>query len=129
MSTKYYILFLFISFPFYGQDCSMLKDGKYKIIYDGQTENFDEFELVGDKYFYKTNEIKKAHKIKLINNCSFEIINEDFVEDSNLTELQRLLKNQRVYFEIVSVEDKVYNFICRVNLHIQCGSGKFVRIK
>ena len=43
------------------------------------------------------------------------------------TDLQKMLLQQKPYFEIYKVEENEYYFICRIDLHVQCYSGKFIR--
>lgn len=126
---NYCLLFFFLTFSSFGQNCSMLKDGKYEIRYNDQLTGYEKFEIIGDKYYYYENGVKQEIKIKLIDSCTFQFINEDIVDESKLTELQILLRNQKIYFEIVKVEETGYFFICRVDLHIICGNGKFVKLE
>jgi hypothetical protein len=63
----------------------------------------------------------------MLSNCSFRLENNAKVDESKLTEVQRMLAKQKPYFEIIKVEGNVYYFVCRIDLHIQCGSGKFIR--
>ncbi len=121
------IIFLNLSFSSFGQNCSMLKNGKYEIQYDSKDRNSSLFEIDGNHYYAFEDGDKKDYEIKMLSNCSFRIENNAKVDESKLTEVQILLAKQKPYFEIIKVKGNVYYFVCRIDLHIQCGSGKFIR--
>jgi len=116
-----------LSFTSFGQNCSMLKDGKYEIQYDTKERNLSLFEIDGNHYYAFEDGDKKDYEIKMLSNCSFRLENNDKVDESKLTEVQKMLGKQKPYFEIIKVEKNVYYFVCRIDLHVQCGSGKFIR--
>lgn len=128
MMRKYLIILFFISFAVYGQNCSMLKEGLYRTHYEGQTENFQEFEIVKGEYHSRVGDVIKKFKIKMLNECSFQIVNDDVIEDSELSEFQKVIRKQEYYFKIEKVENDNYYFTCIVDLHVICGNGKFVKI-
>ncbi|MES2574803.1 MAG: hypothetical protein V4572_07660 [Bacteroidota bacterium] len=121
------IIILSSSLTSFGQNCSMLKNGKYEMQYDTKDRNFSYFEINGNQYHAFQNGDKIDCEIKMLSNCSFQLENNDKVDESKLTEVQRILAKQKSYFEITKVEGNVYYFVCRIDLHIQCGSGKFIR--
>lgn len=121
------IIILSLSLTSFGQNCSMLKNGKYEMQYDTKDRNLSFFEINGNQYYAFQNGEKMDCEIKILSNCSFRLENNDKVDESKLTEVQRILAKQKPYFEITKVEGNVYYFVCRIDLHIQCGSGKFIR--
>ena len=124
---KYLLTIMFcLNFSAFGQNCSMLKNGKYETLYDGRDNYSDPFEIKENNYILYQNRVNKDYKIRMLGNCSFQIENIEKVDESKLTEFQKILNKQKPYFEITKVEGNVYYFVCRINLHIQCGSGKFV---
>lgn len=125
---KYLILIIMsLSFISFGQNCSMLKNGKYEIQYDAKDRNSNLFEIDGNHYYALEDGNKKDYEIIMLSNCSFRLENNAKIDESKLTELQRMLAKQKPYFEIIKIERNVYYFVCRIDLHIQCGSGKFIR--
>ncbi|MBD3584093.1 hypothetical protein [Flavobacterium selenitireducens] len=124
-----WLLLLTLAFnsEIYSQNCSVLENGIYEMFYDSNQISVGNFEINDDKYLYLENNIKKVGDFIKLDNCSFRIATNEKTDDSELTEVQRLLKKQKNYFEITKVERDVYYFICRVNLHINCGSGKFIK--
>jgi hypothetical protein len=125
---KYLIIIIMsLSFTSFGQNCSMLKNGKYEIQYDAKDRNSSLLKIDGNHYYTFEDGDKKDYEIKMLNNCSFRLENNDKVDESKLTEVQKMLGKQKPYFEIIKVERNVYYFVCRIDLHVQCGSGKFIR--
>src|SRR5690606_28513067 len=116
------ITFFILSFQSFAQNCAMLKDGKYKMQYDSQTPNSSVFEVSGNTLFTYENEQKIDSAIIKLGLCSFMTKPKDKIDESKLTELQKLLSKQQSYFEITKVEGNTYFFICRIDLHIQCGT-------
>ena len=125
---KYLIIFILsLSFACFGQNCSMLENGKYEVQFDSKDYNSNLFEISGNHYYTYQDGVKKDYEIKILGNCSFQLKNSDKVDESKLTEFQKILAKQETYFEITKVEGNIYFFVCRVDLHIQCGTGKFIK--
>lgn len=125
---KYLIIFfLNLNFVSFGQNCTMLENGKYEVQYDGQNQISNWFEINGNHYYTNQDGVKKDYEIKMLNNCSFQLKSNDKVDESKLTEFQKKLAKQESFFEITKVEGNIYFFVCRVDLHIQCGTGKFIK--
>lgn len=127
-----YLLFIFcltnLSFG-QSQNCHMLKDGKYSIEYDSMFKNYPryKFEIKGNRYFTFKNELKKDFEIITITDCSFRINDNEILDELKLTDFQKIIVKQQPYYEIYRVEGNEYYFICRIDLHVQCYSGKFIR--
>ncbi|MGZ9675399.1 hypothetical protein [Flavobacterium sp. GNP001] len=125
---KYLILIIIsLSFTSFGQNCSMLKNGKYEIHYDEKERSSSLIKINGNHYYIYQGDEKKDYEIKLLDNCSFQVKNNEKVDESKRTEFQRIISKQNSFFEIIKVEGSVYYFVCRVDLHIQCGTGKFIK--
>ena len=125
---KYLIIMLFsINLISFGQNCSFLKDGSYELQYDGKDSTSSLVAIRGNYYYTYENNIKKEGAIKILNNCTFRFENNEKVDESELTEFQKIIAKQKPFFEVTKVEGNVYYFLCRINLHVQCGSGQFIR--
>ncbi|MBG6188438.1 hypothetical protein [Flavobacterium sp. CAN_S2] len=125
---KYLILFIIsLSLSSFGQNCSMLKNGKYEIQYDAKERNSSLIEINGNHYYTDHDDGKKDYEIITLSNCSFRLKNNKKVDESKLTEFQNIIFKQKPYFEIIKVEGSVYYFVCRIDLHVQCGTGKFIK--
>ena len=105
----------------------MLQNGKYEIQYDEKERNSSLIEIKGNHYYTDQDDGKKDYEIIALSNCSFSLKNNEKVDESKLTEFQKIISKQKPYFEITKVEKNIYYFVCRIDLHIQCGSGKFIR--
>ncbi|MDP5000618.1 MAG: hypothetical protein NWQ15_01870 [Flavobacterium sp.] len=129
MKYLFFILFLVSLASVQAQNCHMLKDGKYRVEYDSVFKNYPKysFEIKGNVYYKFENEIKRDFKIIKISDCSFSLENDEIIDESKLTDLQKMLLQQKPYFEIYKVEENEYYFICRIDFHVQCYSGKFIR--
>ena len=127
MSKMLMIIFLVITVKGGAQDCSMLKDGSYEMYYDSTKEVVSRFRIIGSDYLSADIGNQKEYNIVKLDVCSFQIESKEPIDESKLTEIQLILSKQKSYFEITRVEGNEYYFICRVNLHINCGTGKFVR--
>jgi hypothetical protein len=128
---KYLLLIFFLTNLFFvqAQSCQMLKDGKYSIEYDSVFKDYPKhkFEIKGNQYTAFENEIDKNFEIIKISDCSFRLKNDEIINESKLTDLQKMLLKQKPYIEIYKVEGNEYYFIYRINLHVQSYSGKFIR--
>jgi hypothetical protein len=127
MKKYFVIIVLNLSFFSFGQNCSMLKDGKYETHYDDKNRASNLFEINGSHYYAYQDDTKKDYEIITLGNCSFQLKNNENVDESKLTEFQKIITKQELYFEITKVEGNTYYFVCRINLDVQCGSGKFVK--
>ncbi|MBD3583907.1 hypothetical protein [Flavobacterium selenitireducens] len=121
------LLICLISTVCVAQNCSLLKDGKYEMFYDSAEENVSAFEIKDNKYFSVEDNNEEGYIINELDKCCFQILKPELKNDSNLTEFQKIINRQKRYFEITGVEGNVFYFICRVNLHVNCGTGKFVK--
>lgn len=125
---KYLILIILsVSFTSFGQNCSMLKNGKYEIQYDEKERNSSLIEINGNHYYTNQYDLEKDYEIIMLSNCSFRLKNNKKVDESTLTKFQKIISKQKPYFEITKVEGNISYFVCRIDLHIQCGSGKFIK--
>lgn len=125
---KYLILFIIsLSISSFGQNCSMLKNGKYEIQYDAKERNSSLIEINGNHYYTHHDDGKKDYEIITLSNCRFRLKNNEKVDESKLTEFQKIISKQKPYYEIIKVEGSVYYFVCRIDLHVQCGTGKFIK--
>jgi hypothetical protein len=130
MKKCLYILLVSLNiYSLTAQNCTLPKDGKYIVEYDSEFRNRPKynFEIVGDHYYAYENGQKKEYKIVKLNDCSFRFQNEEIIDETKLTELQKMLNKQKPYFDIYKVEKNIYYFVCRIDLHIQSYSGKFIR--
>jgi hypothetical protein len=127
MKKHLVIIILNLGFFSFGQNCAMLKDGKYQTQYDDKNQGSNLFEINGNHYYAYQDGAKKDYEIITLGNCSFRLKNNEKVDKSKLTEFQKIIAKQEPYFEITKVEGNTYYFVCRINLHVQCGSGKFVK--
>ena len=109
----------------------MLKNGKYKIIYDKQFSNYPkyEFKVDGNDWFEMNTEKNQKYVIEKLDENSFRI-NPSEKQTDTITEIAKTLKTLgNPYYEITNCKKDTIEFILRVNLHVISYSGKFVRIK
>ena len=124
---KYLTIIIFsLGLSSFGQNCSMLKNGKYETQYDNKSHSVILFEIKENHYTYQNDE-KKGYEIVMLSNCSFRLKNNEKIDESEFTEFQKAILKQKTYFEITKIEGNNYYFVCRVDLHIQCGTGKFIK--
>jgi len=121
------IIILSLGLSSFGQNCSMLKNGKYEAQYDDKNRGSSSFEIKENHYFTYHDEAKEDYEIITLSNCSFRLKNNEKIDESKLTEFQKVISKQQPYFEITKVEGNTYYFVCRIDLHIQCGTGKFIK--
>lgn len=105
----------------------MLENGTYEMQYDSEDMNSSSFEIFGNRYYTYEDNGKKEYEIKMLSNCSFQLLNKEIVDETKLTEFQKIISEQKTYFEITKIEGNIYYFVCRIDLHVQCGTGKFIR--
>lgn len=109
------------------QNCSILEEGRYEMFYDPEDVKVSAFEIRDDKYYSEDDNYNKGYEIDKLDACSFQIIDLETQDQATLSEFQKVVSKQKYYFEITKVEGKTFYFICRVDLHINCGTGKFIR--
>jgi hypothetical protein len=61
-------------------------------------QNIVFFEIKGNVYYKFENEIKSDFKIIKISDCSFSLENDEIIDESKLTDLQKMLVQQKPYF-------------------------------
>jgi hypothetical protein len=67
LNGKYLIIIILsLSFTSFGQNCSMLKNGKYEIQYDTKDRNPSLFEIDGNHYYAFEDGGKKDYEIKIL---------------------------------------------------------------
>ena len=71
----------------------------------------------------------KEYDIIKLSDCQFLLKDNEPIDTSNFTPLQKALYKQQPFFDIYKVEEDFYYFVNRVDLHIQNYSGRFTRIK
>jgi uncharacterized protein YcgL (UPF0745 family) len=128
MKLCFVLLFLKLSVLASGQDCKMLQNGTYELQWSGSEDKFL-IEINDNQYFSLDNNQKKSFTIKALNACTFELEKNENDDASELTEFQKILSKQGFYIQITHVEGNCYHFICHVNLHIQCGSGRYLKLE
>ncbi len=121
------IIILSLCLSSFGQNCSILKNGKYETQYDDKNHGSSLFEIKENHYYTYEDNAKKDYEIVTLSDCSFQLKNNEKVDESKLTEFQKIISKQKPYFEIIKVEGNTYYFVCRIDLHIQCGTGKFIK--
>ena len=111
------------------QKCSLPTDGKYDVLYDSEFKNYPkyDFEIVGSHYYIYENGEKKEYEIVKLDDCSFRLKDNEIIDETKLTELQKVLNRQKPYFDIYKTERNTYYFVCRIDLHIQTYSGQFIQ--
>ncbi|GGD24087.1 hypothetical protein [Flavobacterium orientale] len=131
MKQTYYILIIFcFGFKFADYNCEF-KDGKYKVIYDKQFENYPafEFEVNGQNVTETNSDSQRKFKMESIGKNAFQLNSLEKQTDS-LTKFQKALASQgQAYYEITNCKEDTIDFTLRVNLHVISYSGKFIRIK
>jgi hypothetical protein len=110
------------------QNCHQLTNGTYKMKYDDVNSKTHKLKIKNDicKIYYENK--TERFKIIRLSECSFRLESFEKIDETKLTEIQRLLYRQEHYYEITEVSGNIYIFTCRVNLHIECGKGKFEKI-
>jgi hypothetical protein len=106
----------------------MLPDGFYVTEYDKEFKMYPpyEFEIKGEKYYTFTNGEKEEYDIIKMN-CNYRLESSTTIDESKLTDLQKMLANQKPFFNIDSAEGNRYHFTLRINLHIVSFSGTFIK--
>jgi len=128
MKLCFVLLFLKLSVLASGQDCKMLQNGTYELQWSGSEDKFL-IEINDNQYFSLDNNQKKSFTIKALNACTFELEKNENDDASELTEFQKILSKQGFYIQITQVVGNCFYFICHVNLHVQCGSGRYLKLE
>ncbi len=130
MKKIFYILII-LCFGFKCADNTcVLKDGKWKVVYDEQFSDYPkfEFELNGQKLTEINSEKNRLFQVEPIGKNSFRINSLEKQTDS-LTKMQKALVSKgKPYYEIIDCKKDTIEFIMRVNLHVTSHSGRFVKI-
>jgi len=128
------ILFIILSFIcttiICAQECSIPVDGKYRTEYDERfkmNRPFD-FEIKDGQLFFLRDVVMEQYEIKQLSECWFSLEPKEKIDETTLSELQKLLMKQKPFYDIIKVEGNVYTFVLRVDMHIIRHSGKFIRI-
>lgn len=114
-----------------GQDCSILKNGTYRVEYDSSFSNYPKslYRIVNNNcYVTENNNQEKYHIVKL-NKCAFRLTSDKILDTSKLTQLEKLLTKREPFFDIYKVDGNTYYFVYRVDLHVQSYSGRFLKVK
>lgn len=127
MKSLLILILTVMTIPFFGQNCTMLTNGKYDLYYDLNDSISSSFEINNNQLFTEQNDEKKVFEIKILDPCRFKILNKEEIDWSQLSDIQKILAKQERSFEITKVEGNSYSFICIINEHINCGTGKFIR--
>ena len=85
------------------------------------------FEIIGNHFYTFIDDKKVEREILILSECSFELKSQEIIDETKMTELQKVLNRQKPYFDIIKVEENVYYFVCRIDLHVISYSGKFIR--
>lgn len=121
------VCFLFLTNNLFSQDC-VLPNGKYKIEFDKQFEKHPKFEfrISNDSITFYENDTEIRRKIEKNNDCSL-VIEKEIVDETNLTDLQKLLNKQHPFYTFKKINNSKFEFIYRVDLHVMINSGKFIK--
>ena len=120
---------LFFANNIFSQNC-ILPNGKYKVEFDKQFELYPkfEFQILNDSITFYENYSFVTRKIEKNKDCSL-IIEKEIIDETDLTELQKMLNRQHPFYTFKTISDSRFDFIYRVDLHVMINSGKFVLIE
>ena len=123
------VCFLFFTKNLFSQDC-VLPNGKYKIEYDKQFENYSKFDfrISNDSITFYEKETEIKRKIEKNNGCSL-VIEKEEVDETSLTDLQKMLNKQHPFYTFKKISNSKFEFIYRVDLHFMINSGKFIKLE
>lgn len=123
------VCILFFTNNLFSQDC-VLPNGKYKIEFDKQFEKYPkyEFRILNDSITFYENDIEITCKIEKNNDCSL-VIEKEKIDETNLTDLQKMLNKQHPFYTFKKINDSKFEFIYRVDLHVTINSGRFILVK
>ena len=130
-SVKTYLIIvciLFFTNNLFSQNCK-LPNGKYKIEFDKQFEKYPKFEFLisNDSITFFDNNTEIRRRIEKNNDCSL-VIEKEIVDETNLTDLQKILNKQHPFYTFKKINSSDFEFIYRVDLHIMINSGKFIKL-
>lgn len=113
----------------YSQDC-VLPNGRYKIEFDKQFEKHPKFEfkILNDSITFYEKEVEFSHKIEKNSDCKL-VIEKEKIDESNLTDLQKVLNKQHPFYLFKKINESNFEFIYTVDLHIMTNSGRFILVK
>ena len=122
------VCILFFTNNLFSQDCK-LPNGKYKIEFDKQFEKYPKFEFLisNDSITFFDNNTEIRRRIEKNNDCSL-VIKKEIVDETNLTDLQKILNKQHPFYTFKKISSSEFEFIYRVDLHIMINSGKFIKL-
>lgn len=123
------IFILFLTNNLFSQDC-VLPNGKYKIEFDKQFEKYPKFafRILNDSITFYENNYGISLKIEKNNDCSL-VIEKEKIDETNLTEFQKIINKQHPFYTFKKINDLEFEFIYRVDLHVTINSGRFIKIK
>ena len=129
MKTNFYIVcFLFFTNTLFSQDC-VLPNGNYRVEFDKQFENYPnyEFQIKSDSIVYFEENSKIYRKIERNEYC-YLVFEKIEIDESNMSEVDKILNKQNPFYTFKKINNKTYDFIFRVDLHVMINSGKFILI-
>ncbi|VVV02072.1 MULTISPECIES: hypothetical protein [Mesonia] len=121
------ILLLLMYTGVFSQDC-VLPNGKYKVEYDEGFEKYPKFyfKIKNNKFIYIDLDENVEYTIEKNEDC-YLVLEKKEVDETNFTELQKLLNKQHPFYTFEKINDKVYEFIYRDDLHVTISEGKFIK--
>jgi len=119
---------LFLPNNLFSQDC-VLPNGNYKIEFDKQFEKYPKFEfrIANDSITFYENDTQIRRKIEKNNDC-YLVIEKEKVDETNLTDLQKMLNKQHPFYTFKKINNSNFEFIYRVDLHVMIYSGIFIKL-
>jgi len=112
------------------QNCSIPENGNYRVEFDdaNNPNSGSTFKLQNKTVYFMTNNAIDEYELFQLGKCQYTLKSKENVNESKFTDFQKMLIKQGWYYDITNVVENVYYFIMRIDLHIQCGSGKFVKL-
>lgn len=131
---KLFSIILLASFShnnLYSQNCSQLKNGTYKIEYDRSFKGYKKYiyEFINDTCYITGDTGREKFQITRSSNCTFRLKSEKPLDESNMTDFQKIISKQKPFYDIYKVDKNMYWFVLRVDLHVQECSGKFILLE
>ena len=122
------VCILFFTNNLFSQDCK-LPNGKYKIEFNKQFEKYPKFEfLISNDYItFFDNDTEIKRRIEKNNDCRL-VIEKEKIDETNLTEFQKIINKQHLFYTFKKINSSDFEFIYRVDLHIMINSGKFIKL-